>query len=69
MGCSTTVKEEGHDSRRGNTKSDLAIFMNGSCDGVAYVGLSTASSTMQEKEVSLTELTTSSKVSFCSALK
>src|SRR5882762_3927420 len=52
MGCSTTVKEECCDGRRGNTKSDLAICTNGSRDGVADVGLSTASSAMKEKEVS-----------------
>jgi hypothetical protein len=47
------MEKKGSDSGRGDAKDDIAICTNSSSDGVADVGLSTASCAVKEKELSL----------------
>ena len=43
----------GGNGRRGHTESDVTIGTNGSSNGVADMGLSTASGTVKEEDLSL----------------
>jgi hypothetical protein len=47
------MEKKGSDSRRGDAKDNITICTNSSSDGVADVGLSTASCAVKEKELSL----------------
>src|ERR1700734_2612 len=52
MSSATTIKEKGCDSRRSDTKGDLSLCTNGCSNGVTDMGLSTASCTVKEKQLS-----------------
>ena len=53
MSGETTIEQKGSNGRRGNTESNVTISTNGSSNGVADMGLSTASSTVKEEDLSL----------------
>ena len=53
MSSVTTMKQKGSYGRRGNTESDVTISINGSSNGLANMGLSTASSAVKEEDISL----------------
>ena len=50
------MEQKGSNGRRGNAESDVTIGTNGSSNGVADMGLSTASSTVKEEDLSLVVL-------------
>ena len=50
------MEHNGSNGRRGNTESNVTIRTNGSSNGVADMGLSTASSTVKEEDPSLVVL-------------
>ena len=51
MGCTTTIKEKGSDSRRSDTKGNLSLGTNCGSDSVADLCLSTTSCTEKEKDL------------------
>src|ERR1700732_1318977 len=53
MGSATTMEEKGSDSGRSNTKDDIPFSTDCSGNGVTDMSLSTSSSAVKEKEVSL----------------
>ena len=53
MSSATAMEHKGGNGRRGHTESNVTISTNGSSNGVADMGLSTASSAVKEEDLSL----------------